>query len=103
MRSNKGLEFLDNAGRMLWDGSTNDWDKGDSLARAMGATGLELDEVLTNTPWSEAKTVLDMNARAMLDFGHWRVPLMLYRDEPFYGQDRFGQMIWRMRREGELD
>ncbi len=99
VRTGKGLEFLDKTGRMLWDGSTPGWDKGDHLAHAMVAAGLELDGVLTATPWSKAKTILDANAQAMISAGHWGVPLMVYRDEPFYGQDRFEQMIWRMRRE----
>jgi len=71
------------------------------LTRAMVAAGLELDEVLTTTPWNNARTMLDANAQAMINAGHWGVPLMVYRDEPFYGQDRFDQMIWRMRRERE--
>jgi len=32
--------------------------------------------------------------------GHWGVPLMVYRDEPFYGQDRFDQLLWRIKTEG---
>lgn len=102
VRAGKGLEFLDRAGRMLWDGSTTDWDKGDHLKRAMFATGLELDQVLTTMPWNEAKAMLDANAEAMISLGHWGVPLLVYRDEPFYGQDRYDQMIWRMRREQEV-
>ncbi len=102
MQEDRGLEFLDSVGRMLWDGSTSDWDKGDHLARAMAASGLELDRVLTSMPWSEASAVLDANAQAMIGFGHWGVPLMVYQNEPFYGQDRFDQLTWRMRREGEM-
>ena len=86
---------------MLWDGSTPGWDEGDHLATAMGAAGLDLDEVLAATPWSEAMKSLDANAREIIGLGHWGVPLMVYHDEPFYGQDRFDQMIWRMRLEGE--
>ena len=67
----------------------------------MTAAGLELDGVLTATPWNKAKRVLSANAQEMINTGHWGVPLMVYHDEPFYGQDRFDQMIWRMRLEGE--
>jgi len=32
----------------------------------------------------------------MVSAGHWGVPLMVYKGEPFYGQDRFDQLLWRM-------
>ena len=101
VRAEKGLEFLDSVGRMLWDGSTPGWDRGDCLTHAMAGAGLELDDVLKATPWNKAKIMLDGNAQAMINAGHWGVPLMVYRDEPFYGQDRFDQIIWRMRCERE--
>ncbi len=34
----------------------------------------------------------------MLEAGHWGVPLFVYRGEPFYGQDRMDQLIWRVER-----
>ena len=73
----------------------------DTVARAMAGAGLELDDVLKATSWNKAKIMLDANAQAMINAGHWGVPLMVYRDDPFYGQDRFDQMIWRMRLERE--
>ncbi|WP_299849763.1 DsbA family protein [uncultured Roseovarius sp.] len=101
-RHGRGLAFLDTVGRMIWNGSTPGWDKGDHLKNAMAMIGLEMDTVLAQTNWAAAKTDLDANARAMLTAGHWGVPLMIYRDEPFYGQDRFDQLIWRMKQTGDL-
>lgn len=101
-RAGRGLAFLDQVGRMIWNGSAPGWDKGDHLANAMASAGLDLDGVLANTSWQDAKNDLDANAEAMLAAGHWGVPLMVYRDEPFYGQDRFDQLVWRMRNKGDL-
>ena len=101
-RAGGGLAFLDHVARMIWGGSTPGWDEGDHLKTAMAAAGLDLDEVLASTPWQAAKADLDANAAAMLAAGHWGVPLMVYRDEPFYGQDRFDQLVWRMKQEGDL-
>jgi 2-hydroxychromene-2-carboxylate isomerase len=98
----KGLSFLDHVGRMLWDGSTPGWDTGDHLARAMAAIGLDLDTVLSDTPEDKAKARLDANAAAILEAGHWGVPLMVYEGEPFYGQDRFDHLTWRLEQKGEL-
>ena len=32
--------------------------------------------------------------------GHYGVPLMVFESEPFFGQDRFDQLQWRMRQKG---
>ena len=98
----RGLVFLDHVGRMLWDGSTPGWDQGDHLANAMSAAGLDIDAVLQQTSQEQAQALLEANAKAILRAGHWGVPLMVYRDEPFYGQDRFDQLIWRLQQQGEL-
>ena len=44
-----GLEFLDKVGRMLWDGSTPDWDQGDYLEDKMREAGLDLEAFLSST------------------------------------------------------
>lgn len=92
----QALAFLDHVARMLWDGSTPGWDQGDHLKTAMARAGMDLDEILNTTPWEQAETFLEANAKAILQAGHWGVPLMVYKDEPFYGQDRFDHLVWRM-------
>jgi 2-hydroxychromene-2-carboxylate isomerase len=32
--------------------------------------------------------------------GHYGVPLMVYEGEPFFGQDRFDQLLWRLQQQG---
>ena len=54
------------------------------------------DLILLRTQWEDAKEELDANHQAMLKIGHWGVPLMAHNGEPFYGQDRFDQLIWRL-------
>ncbi len=98
----KGLAFLDSVGRMLWDGSAPGWDKGDHLVRGMRAIGLDLDQVLADMPEDKAIAILDGNAARILEAGHWGVPLMVYDEEPFYGQDRFDHLVWRLEQKGVL-
>ena len=31
---------------------------------------------------------------------HWGVPLMVYEDEPFFGQDRLDLLEWRLEQSG---
>lgn len=100
VEAGRGLSFLDCIARMLWDGSTPGWHEGDHLARALGDIELNIETLLQHTPWDKAKTILDRNADAMYDAGHWGVPLMVFDGEPFYGQDRFDQLLWRMKSKG---
>ena len=102
-QSGKGLQFLDKVARRLWDGSTPGWDQGEHLVNAMNDAGMDLDTILHNMPWDKAKQLFQINAQEMLDSGHWGVPLMVYEQEAFYGQDRFDQLIWRMGQTGAAE
>lgn len=92
----RALPFLDVVVRGLWDGSQPGWDRSGFLEAAMARIGLDHDDVLARHPWAEVEPVLCANHEAMLAAGHWGVPLMAYEGEPFYGQDRFDQLLWRM-------
>lgn len=101
-RAGRALDFLGRVGRLLWDGSTPGWNRETHLADALAAAGMDLNDILNATTWESAKSQLDQNADAMLAAGHWGVPLMIYDGEPFYGQDRFNQLVWRMKTKGDL-
>ncbi len=95
-RAGKGLAFVDVVGRGLWNGANPGWDTSIFLLDAMSELDLVHDTVLETTPWPEAQEELVKNHEAMLEAGHWGVPLMAYNGEPFYGQDRFDQLLWRL-------
>ncbi|MGI9405465.1 MAG: DsbA family protein [Hyphomicrobiaceae bacterium] len=96
VRAGFGTAFLDHVVRMLWDGSTPRWDTGTHLAKAMQRAGLEMDDILASNTWQSVLEELEHNAQSMLSAGHWGVPLLVVGDEPFYGQDRFDQVVWRL-------
>ncbi len=95
-REGKGLAFLNTVGRGLWNGANSGWDTSSFLPDAMSSIGLDHDLILARTQWEGAKEELAANHQAMIKVGHWGVPLMAYKGEPFYGQDRFDQLIWRL-------
>lgn len=97
-----GFAFLNHVLRGIWDGSLTGWDAPGALAERLGRAGLSENDLLAAMPLARSRDILAAHAEAMLDAGHWGVPLMVYRDEPFYGQDRFDQLLWRMRQLGDL-
>ena len=81
----QALEFIDIVMRLIWDGRTTGWD-------------MQLDEAVRHMDLKpiDPGPMLQANEAEMYAAGHWGVPLMVYRDEAFYGQDRFDQLLWRI-------
>ncbi len=98
----RGLAFLDHVSRLVWSGEVIGWHKGDHLARAAGAAGLDLAELDAAVAADTAHfvTQVEANQTAQRDGGHYGVPLMVFEGEPFFGQDRFDQLKWQMERRG---
>jgi 2-hydroxychromene-2-carboxylate isomerase len=44
--------------------------------------------------------VVEENQVAQRAAGHWGVPMMVFNGEPFFGQDRFDQLRWRLESQG---
>ncbi len=94
----RGWAFLDQVTRLIWDGTRRDWHLGDALRYATERAGLDHDE-LTRHAKSDAQSFdrsFAANHEALLQAGHWGVPTFVYEGEPFFGQDRFDQLLWRM-------
>ena len=75
---------------------------GDHLATAAARAGLdiaEMDAVLASDHARLDAAIKDSQDAQRLG-GHYGVPLMVFDGEPFFGQDRFDQMKWRMGQKG---
>ena len=94
----KGLAFLDKVTRLIWDGSTIDWHVGDALKIAIEHAGIDYEKLARRAKdgAEEFDETFASNHERLLKSGHWGVPVFVYEDEPFYGQDRFDQLVWRM-------
>lgn len=98
----KGLALLRAVSHLIWSGETDGWHEGDHLARAVAAAGLDLAE-LDARQEAEAErldAVIKQNEADQRLGGHYGVPLMVYQGEPFFGQDRYDQLVWRMKQNG---
>jgi 2-hydroxychromene-2-carboxylate isomerase len=98
----KGLAFLDQVSRIIWDGTVNGWDQGTHLAEAMTRAGLDAEKLEQDVAADPDKfdAALEENQAAHEAAGHWGVPLMVFEDEPVYGQDRVDLLLWRMKQKG---
>lgn len=98
----QGLPLLRAISHLIWSGETDGWHEGDHLARAVAAAGLDLAE-LDARQEAEAErldAVIKQNEADQRLGGHYGVPLMVYQGEPFFGQDRYDQLVWRMKQNG---
>ncbi len=101
-RAGQGLAFVRHAGRAIWSGEVDNWHAGDHLHRAARAAGLDADglEAAIVTDVAELDFEIARNEADQRGAGHWGVPLFVFNDEPFFGQDRLDALIWRMRQCG---
>lgn len=104
-RAGHGLAFARLASHAIWSGEVDDWHAGAHLARAAEAAGLDAaaleTEIVADAPELDAE--IARNVIAQRAAGHWGVPLFVFMDEPFFGQDRIDHLIWRMRQAGLVE
>lgn len=95
----RGLEFIDEASQVIWNGRLDGWDRGDHLALAARRAGLDLKqldaEAIARADELDAR--LESNQEDLEAAGHWGVPSMVLDGEVFFGQDRIDQLAWRIR------
>ncbi|MEO1324027.1 MAG: DsbA family protein [Pseudomonadota bacterium] len=94
-RRGRGLEFIDSVAELVF-GGTRDWDQGDLLKDAVAKAGLDLAELETAIADGDHMEEVEANHKGLDSSGHWGVPTMVFRDEPFFGQDRIDTLRWRL-------
>ncbi len=101
-RAGKGLEFVRRAAHKIWSGEVDNWHEGDHLTRALAEAGLDAAEI-ESAAQSDADSIdfeIAANEADQRKAGHWGVPLFVFNDEPFFGQDRLEHLVWRMKQAG---
>lgn len=94
-RRGKGLDFAAAVSRLIM-GGTQGWDQGDHLKQAVASTGLDLDELDEAIADGDHLEEVEKNHENLDAAGHWGVPTMVVRGEPFFGQDRIDTLRWRL-------
>ncbi len=95
----QGWQFMDEVSTLIWSGQP--WTQGDALAQAAARAGFDLAELdaRQETEKDRLSAVIEANQAAQ-DKHHWGVPLMVFEDEAFYGQDRIDVLEWRLEQAG---
>lgn len=100
----KGWEYVNEVSRLVWNGQKKPWsaDNYKFVKAAMNCIGLDGDAafktVMDDEP-SKYDAIVEESVRLQKqnDAGHTGVPLMVFRGEPFFGQDRIDHLISRLR------
>lgn len=98
----RGLAFIRAVSHLIWSGETDNWHEGDHLARAAAAAGLDLEAMDARLAGEGERlaAAIRANEEAQRAGGHYGVPLMVLNGEPFFGQDRIDQLVWRLKELG---
>jgi 2-hydroxychromene-2-carboxylate isomerase len=101
-RAGKGFAFARRAAHAIWSGEIDNWHEGAQLAQALESAGLDAAEIERSVADDPAgfDREIARNEADQKDAGHWGVPLFVFKDEPFFGQDRLEHLLWRMRQHG---
>lgn len=98
-RLGRGVELADRVAALIF-GGTKGWDQGDLLNDAVADAGLDLATLDAAIADGDHLDEIERNQQALDAAGHWGVPTMVFRGEPFFGQDRIDTLRWRLERAG---
>jgi 2-hydroxychromene-2-carboxylate isomerase len=101
-REGRGFEFARRASHKIWSGEVDGWHEGDHLTNAASEAGLDAGalEAAVRDQGEALAAEIAQNVTDQRDAGHWGVPLFVFQQEPFFGQDRLDHLIWRMKQAG---
>lgn len=101
-RQGRGFAFVRAAAHTIWSGEVDNWHESEHLARALATAGLDADETnrIARANAEDLDAEIASNENAQKNAGHWGVPLFVFNDEPFFGQDRLDHLVWRMKQAG---
>ena len=97
----KGLPFLYEISTVIF-GGVRKWNEGEHLRNAAKRAGLDMDalDAEAGQEKDRLEAVIAENEAAQKAAGHWGGPLMVFEGEPFFGQDRFSHLKWRLEQKG---
>lgn len=99
VRRGRGVELAYHVSHLIWGGEPG-WNEGGKLAKAVADAGLNLEEMEAALTTYDPMVDVEANQAALEAAGGWGVPTMVFRGEPFFGQDRIDTLRWRLEKSG---
>ena len=83
-------------------GGGKDWNKDEELIKASSNIGLDFYEMKKKVSGNESKLVEEIknNQKDQLEVGHHGVPLSVYKNNYFFGQDKFDDLVEELKKDG---
>jgi hypothetical protein len=100
MYLSRNFRRVNSASTLIWGGRSEFWPA--DIEEAFNKTGLDYQATIKDIQQNPEKYdgVWPQNQVEFLASGHGGVPNMVFRGEPFFGQDRFDVLFWRLRQNG---
>jgi 2-hydroxychromene-2-carboxylate isomerase len=94
----KSLDFQVEIAPLIWSDSSEHWPAEVPEAYNRVGTGMSYDETIKDIQANHAKydAVFLENEKLQSDAGHGGIPVTIFRREPYYGQDRFDHLFYRL-------
>lgn len=94
-----GWAFMDEVSSVIWSGQA--WTEGNVLSEAAKRAGFDLAELDQRQEAEKDRLtgIIEASQKEQDKF-HWGVPLMVFEDEAFFGQDRIDLLEWRLEQAG---
>ena len=97
----KQIDFALEISSLIFGGGKN-WNKDEELIKASSNIGLDFYEMKKRVSGNESKLVEEIknNQKDQLEVGHHGVPLSVYKNNYFFGQDKFDDLIEELKKDG---
>ena len=97
----KRMDFALEISSLIFGGG-KDWNKDEELIKASSNIGLDFYEMKKKVSGNESKLVEEIknNQKDQLEVGHHGVPLSVYKNNYFFGQDKFDDLVEELKKDG---
>ena len=101
VEKDKQLDFALEISQCIFGGVKN-WHTDESLMRATSKLELNFHEIKQRVSESEKDLIEEIkkNQKAQLEVGHHGVPLTVFKDKFFFGQDKFDELVEELEKHG---
>jgi 2-hydroxychromene-2-carboxylate isomerase len=101
IQKDKQLDFAVVVSNKIWSGLKN-WNTDESIADATSKVGLNFEDIEKRRIENEQALIdeIKLNQKEQLEAGHHGVPLSVYKDKFFFGQDRFDDLVSELKKDG---